>query len=82
MAHALYDHVASMRESEELKFVPPTDADLASEKPPKALQLDASKTGFAGGGQDALHSGLDEDAQVGLVGVKRNTHEAARPIHH
>ena len=51
VAHALYDRFASMRESEQLKFLPPSecltrDAELAGEKPPKALQLDASRTGL------------------------------------
>ena len=49
VAHSLYDRFASMRESEELKYIPPSecvtrDSELAGTKPSKTLQLDASRS--------------------------------------
>ena len=51
VAHCVYDKLATMRENDELKYLAPSecitrDAELCNEKPPKALQLDASKTGL------------------------------------
>ncbi|CAE7487060.1 ubiad1 [Symbiodinium natans] len=50
-AHSLYDRFAHMRETEELRFVPPDecitrDQELAGSKAPKSVQLDASKSGL------------------------------------
>ena len=49
VAHSLYDRYASMRESEELKHIPPSecvtrDSELAGAKPSKTLQIDASRS--------------------------------------
>ena len=49
MAHSLYDRYASTRESEELKYIPPSecvtrDSELAGAKPSKTLQTDASRS--------------------------------------
>ena len=50
VAHCVYDKLANMRENDELKYLSPgecitRDAELCSEKPPKAPQLDANKMG-------------------------------------
>ena len=49
VAHSLYDRYASMRESEELKYIPPSecvtrDSELAGAKPSKTLQIDSSRS--------------------------------------
>ena len=49
VAHSLCDRYASMRESEELKYIPPSecvtrDSELAGAKPSKTLQIDASRS--------------------------------------
>ena len=51
VGHCVYDKLATMRENNELKYLAPNecimrDAELCNEKPPKALHLDANKTGL------------------------------------
>ncbi|CAE7223179.1 unnamed protein product [Symbiodinium sp. CCMP2592] len=51
VAHCVCDKLATMRENDELKYLAPNecitrDAELCCEKPPKALHVDANKTGL------------------------------------
>ena len=60
VAHSLYDRYASMRESEELKYIPPSecvtrDSELAGAKPSKTLQIDASRSNLVFKDEEMVH---------------------------
>ena len=77
VAHSVYDKLATMRENDELKYLPPgecltRDAELCNEKPPKALQLDANKTGLVFKDEEATTAmSIDTDLQLYQAMVRR-----------
>ena len=77
VAHGVYDKLATMRENDELKYLPPSecltrDAELCNEKPPKALQLDANKTGLIFKDEAATAAmSIDTDLQLYQAMVRR-----------
>ena len=60
VAYGLYERFAHMVDTEELRFIAPNecitrdDAELAAGKPPKAVVLDANKTGLTLRDEEAL----------------------------
>ena len=76
-AHSLYDRFATMREQEELRFIPPAecvtrDHELAGAKPPRALQLDANRSGVVIKDQEAIEQmALDSDHDLYQAMVRR-----------
>ena len=76
-AHSLYDRFATMREQEELRFIPPAecvtrDHELAGAKPPRALQLDANRSGVVIKDQEAIEQmALDSDHELYQAMVRR-----------
>ena len=77
VAHCVYDKLANMRENDELKYLSPgecitRDAELCSEKPPKALQLDANKMGLIVKDEEALATmAIDSDLQLYQAMMRR-----------
>ena len=76
-AHGLYDRFAHTREQEELRFVPPSecltrDHELAGAKPPRALQLDANRSGIVIKDQESLEQmALDSDHDLYQAMMRR-----------
>ena len=77
VAYALYDRFAHMMETDELRFIAPNecitrDAELAGGKPPKAVVLDASKTGLTLKDGEALsHMALTSDHELYQAMIRR-----------
>ncbi|CAE7203407.1 unnamed protein product [Symbiodinium sp. CCMP2592] len=77
VAHCVYDRLATMRENDELKYLAPNecitrDEELCCEKPPKALHLDANKTGLVLKDEEATAAiSLDSDLSLYQAMMRR-----------
>ncbi|CAE7217665.1 ubiad1 [Symbiodinium sp. CCMP2592] len=77
VAHCVYDRLATMRENDELKYLAPNecitrDEELCCEKLPKALHLDASKTGLVLKDEEATAAiSLDSDLSLYQAMMRR-----------